>query len=147
MGVLPDAAGVVRLLAGPGGDLAEDKASPAHAVIFALVKAVEPGGPVGHIRLDFVELGEDAHFEDLLAEIAFIQLPIQNLRIKPLQLAQGKLAGQELKDDGHISDLAPQPLTGRLQNAVGVKRQVRYVLDFEPGRVAGIRRRTHRRLE
>src|SRR5262245_43164664 len=77
-------------------------------LIALLVEAVEAGGAVGDALLDLVELFEEAHGEDLLAEVALVELLLEDDLVHALELRQRELGRQELEADGLVGELAAE---------------------------------------
>ena len=54
------------------------------AMILLLVEAEQFGGTVGDVSLDFAEVFENVHAEDLLAKVAFVELAIEHAFVEML---------------------------------------------------------------
>src|SRR5579872_2426641 len=69
------------------------------------IEAVEARRAVGSLHLFLARIFEDAGGENLLAEITFIQLAVQNDFVDALQLAQRKLFRQQIEGDLRVLEL------------------------------------------
>src|SRR5690348_6686605 len=101
--------------------------------IAVFVEAVEPCGAVGDVLLDFVQLDEDFHRQDLFAEVPLVQLSLHDRLVKTLQLRQREFRGKQLKADRLIAHFSFQPLKRRRQNFLVIEGQAWYVADAKPG--------------
>ena len=87
--------------------LKEIEALANQPVVLLLGEAVQPGGSMGHVGFDLVQLGEDAHLQNLLPEVPLIQRAVQHGLVQVLQLAERELRRQQFKADRLIPHLAP----------------------------------------
>ena len=67
---------------------------------------------MGDVLLDFVQLDEQVHREDLLAEVALVERAFQDRLVQPLELREGELPREQLEADRLVADLPLQPPEG-----------------------------------
>src|SRR5262249_22468772 len=73
------------------------------------IEPVELRGPVGDVLLHLVEIHEQIHGEDLLAEVALVERPLEDRLVDLLELRERELRGQELEPDGLVAHLSLEP--------------------------------------
>src|SRR4051812_7185540 len=112
-------------------------------LIALLVVPVQPGGAVGHVLLDFVGFDQQIHREDLLAEIALVDLALEHRLVELLQLGQRELRREQLEADGLVTHLSLQPLQRHTEDFFVIEGEPGGVPDGKPGGLAGVGRRAH----
>ncbi len=86
---------------------------------------------VGHGER-LVELGQNAQFQHLVAEVAAVELDAEDGLIEVLQLGHGELIRQQLETDGLKVNLKTQFIGGLAQHQVVVESQRRNLVERKP---------------
>ncbi len=111
------------------------------------IEAVEAGGAAGDVFFDFVGFGKDAEFENLLAEISFIERLLEDEFVEMLQLGEGEFLGEKFESDGLVAELSAETFPGEFENLIVIEGEGREVVEGEPGGVTGVGRGSGRVLD
>src|SRR6185369_16046456 len=87
----------------------------------------------------FLEWNEQAETEDLLAEIALVQLGLQDGLVKMLELRKREFGRQEFKSDGLITHLSFEPGQRGRQNFRVIERQLWNLRNGKPTGIGRVR--------
>src|ERR1051325_2647298 len=93
-------------------------------LVFVRVEAEQLRRTMSPCHLGFFERHEQIKAQDLLAEVALVQLRAEHRFIKMLELRKRKLGWQQLESDGLVAHLAFQPVQRRGKNLGVIERQL-----------------------
>src|SRR5689334_19836819 len=93
-------------------------------LVLAAIEAVEPRGAMSYTLLYVVGLDQEVHRQDLLPEVALVELGAEDDLVEPLQLGEREPRREHLEADRRVADLAAQPLVGARHDLVVIEGEL-----------------------
>src|SRR5882724_5644377 len=101
-------------------------------LVLAAIETVEPRGAVSDALLDLVGLDQEVHRQDLLPEVALVEVGPEDDLVQPLELGEREPRREELEADRGVADLAAQAIVSAAHDVVVIERELGEIVEREP---------------